>query len=193
MRRIFVLSALAAMLIAAASVAQEKAATPEKAAADKATYVGSTKCKMCHNKATLAIHTSWSATKHAAALASLEKADEKVTAEWAAKIKAEVKGPAAKADACLECHVVGHGKGGYPTGDAAKDAAFTGVGCESCHGPGSKHVAAPAAEKKKAMQPLPTVAACKGCHTEATSPKFNYDEALKAGVPHARKAAAAKG
>ncbi len=178
MRRIFTLSVLAVLMLAGAALAQ-----------DKATYVGTTKCKMCHNKPDLPIYTSWSATKHASALATLEKADAKVTAEWAEKLKAEVKGPASKSPVCLKCHVVGHGAGGFGA-DTTKNAAFTGVACEACHGPGSKHMAAPMAEKKKAMQPLPTEAVCKTCHTAVTSPKFDFAEALKGGFPHAKKPAA---
>lgn len=174
MRRIFTLLVLAALMVAGAAIAQ-----------DKATYVGTAKCKMCHNKADLQIHTSWMATKHAKSLESLAKADEKVTAEWAAKMKVEVKGPAAKAEACLKCHVVP----GYTGADAVKDAPFAAVGCESCHGPGSKHVTSPMAEKAKSMHPLPTEAACKTCHTAAASPKFDFAEALKGGMPHVKKAA----
>lgn len=172
MRRILTLCALAAVMLAGAAVAQ-----------DKATYVGSAKCKMCHNKADAQIHTTWSATKHAKAMESLVKADDKVTAEWAAKLKIEAKGPAAKAEACLKCHAV-------PGFTGAEVDPFTGVGCEMCHGAGSLHVKAPMAEKAKFMQPLPDEAKCKTCHTAAASPKFDYAAARKAGVPHAMKAKA---
>jgi hypothetical protein len=171
-RRIFTLSILAALMLASAAMAQDK------------TYVG-TGC-MCHNMAAKgAIPTSWKATKHAAALATLEKADAKTVAEWAAKLKVEVKGPAAKAEACLKCHTVGYGKGGYGA-DAATDAKFAGVGCECCHGPASVHVKAPMADKAKTMTPLPTEAVCKTCHTPVTSPKFDFAAAMKAGMPHAK-------
>ncbi len=177
MRRIITLSVLAALMLAGSALAQ-----------DKATYVG-TGC-MCHNMAAKgAIPTSWKATKHANALVTLEKADEKVTAEWAAKLKVEVKGPAAKSPECLKCHVVGYGKGGYPPADSTKVASFAGVGCEDCHGPASLHVKAAMADKAKTMHPLPTEAVCKTCHTPETSPKFDYAAALKAGMPHAKKPA----
>ena len=43
-----------------------------------------------------------------------------------------------KTDAkCLKCHTTGYGQ---PTGyKDAKSEGLTDVGCESCHGPGSKH------------------------------------------------------
>ena len=183
MRRIFTLSVLTALTIAGSAFAQDKPA--EKPAADKPTYVG-TGC-MCHNMAAKgAIPTSWKATKHASALATLEKADEKVTAEWAAKLKVEVKGPAAKSPECLKCHVVGYGKGGYTGASAETDVKFAGVGCEDCHGPASVHVKAAMADKAKTMNPLPTEETCKTCHTAVTSPKFDYAPALKAGMPHAK-------
>jgi hypothetical protein len=176
-RRILTLTVLAALMLAGAAMAQ-----------DKPTFVGNKGC-MCHNMAAKgAIPTSWATTKHATALATLEKADAKVTADWAAKLKVKVEGPAAKAPACLKCHVVGHGAGGYGT-DPAKDAVFAGVGCESCHGAASVHVKAPAAEKAKSMQPLPGEAVCKTCHTPETSPKFVYAEYAKTGL-HAKKPAA---
>jgi hypothetical protein len=177
-RRIITLSVLAVLMLAGAAQAQ-----------DKATYVGSKGC-MCHNSASKgAIPTSWAATKHASALTTLEKADEKVTAEWAAKLKVEVKGPAAKSPECLKCHVVGYGKGGYGA-DPANDVKFAGVGCEDCHGAASLHIKAATADKAKTMTPLPTEAACKVCHTAVTSPKFDFAAALKAGMPHAKPPAA---
>jgi hypothetical protein len=168
-RRILTLCALAALMLAGAAVAQ-----------DKATYVGSAKCKMCHNKADAQIHTTWMATKHAKAIESLVKSDDKVTAEWAAKMKVEVKGPAVKAEACLKCHAV-------PGYTGAEADPFAGVGCESCHGPGSAHIKSPMAEKAKSMQPPPNEATCKTCHTAAASPKFDYAVASKTGL-HAKKA-----
>jgi hypothetical protein len=54
-------------------------------------YVGNAKCKMCHMKE----FKAWSATPHASALTNLEKADAKVTADMAAKLKVTIKGTAA--------------------------------------------------------------------------------------------------
>lgn len=174
------------LLIAASAVALGLLAASLSSAEDaKATYVGNAKCKMCHMK----VFKAWETTQHAKAIESLAGADEKVTAAWAAKIKAEVKGAAKEADACLSCHVVGLKKGGYPQADATKNAAFEGVGCESCHGAGSLHVASKPADKKATMAKAPTAETCTGCHTKEASPAFKIEEAMKTGV-HAVPAAA---
>ena len=140
------------------------------AGAQSPEYVGSAKCKMCH----LAQHKAWATTKHATAFASLEKGDPKVVADFAAKLKVDVKAGAAKTDGCVSCHVTGFKlAGGYPAADAAKSAALAVVGCEACHGPGAKHVAAPKAEKKATIA-LAGAGTCKGCHTPALSPGFDF-------------------
>jgi hypothetical protein len=150
-------------------------------------YVGSNKCKMCHLKQ----HKAWGETDHAKAMKTLVDADEKTTAEMAAKLKVEVKGPAAKADACLGCHVTGFQlAGGYPAADEAKNAALETVTGESCHGPGSAHVAAPMADKKKMINKNTGAKLCTQCHTPEMSPKFNFDEYKAKGVH--KVAAAAK-
>ena len=153
-----------------------------------AEYVGSNKCKMCHLKQ----HKASLETDHfSKAWKSLVDADEKTTAEMAAKLKVEVKGPASKADACVGCHVTGFQlAGGYPAADEAKNAALQGVTCESCHGPGSVHVAAPMADKKKTINKAVTAKMCTQCHTPEMSPKFDFDEYKAKGVH--KVAAAAK-
>jgi hypothetical protein len=160
------------------------AATWSQAQDAKATYVGNAKCKMCHMK----VHAAWASTGHAKAFANLAAADEKAVAAWAAKLKVEVNGAAKESEACIGCHVVGHGKGGYPQADSAKNAAFEGVGCESCHGAGSLHIASKPADKKATMATAPTAATCTGCHTKEASPEFKFEEAKKTGV-HAVPAA----
>lgn len=57
---------------------------------------------------------------------------------------------------CLDCHSPGMGKAGSP------DLTIT---CESCHGPGSAHVAATTDDQRKAtMTPLPNTQTCLKCH-----------------------------
>ena len=119
-------------------------------------YVGSRACKKCH----LTQYKSWAKTAMGRALETL-KPGKAVAAK-----KKHGLDPArdySTDEACLKCHVVGFGlDGGYviPTREnldlpadadaatvtkalkqAVKDAeSRTGVGCESCHGPGEDYV-----------------------------------------------------
>jgi hypothetical protein len=117
-----------------------------------ATYVGAEACAACHPAAGAA----WRASSHAHALDTLRSAH-------------------AGADPrCLACHVTGLGHpGGWADRRArVPKAALDGVGCESCHGPGSAHVAAPAA----GYGDLPADgSACVACHTHDTSPEFRWE------------------
>ena len=117
-------------------------------------YVGSKKCKMCHNKpATGAQFTQWSESKHAKAMESLNAEE-------------------AKNPACIKCHST--------VGSVNEDLVATlkieeGVSCESCHGPGSKYFPnAIMKNKEKAMENgliLPTEEVCIKCHN-SESPNF---------------------
>jgi len=152
---------------------------PAAADAKGAEFAGNNKCKMCHFKQ----HKAWLELKHAKALDNLRKADPKASADVAAKLKVELKGPAAENDACVVCHVTGfHLAGGYPASDSVKTAALSFVGCEACHGPGSLHVPAPAAAKKKFINGHPSAKLCMQCHTAATSPNFKFEEYKARGV-----------
>ena len=143
-----------------------------------ADYVGSQKCKMCHMKQ----HKAWGETKHAKAFESLVSGDATVIAAQAKALGITLSGAASTNDACLACHTVGFQLGGYPPADTTKTASFAVVGCEMCHGPGSKHVAAEKAEKKTFITIPKTEAMCKDCHTLAMSPKFAFEEYKKTGV-----------
>ena len=83
-------------------------------------YIGSDGCFTCHREQ----GGSWSETKHAKAFENLPE-----------KYRTD--------STCLKCHVTAFGEnGGYSAGMAAADAQpFLSVGCESCHGPGSRHAA----------------------------------------------------
>ncbi|HET9326200.1 MAG TPA: cytochrome c family protein [Candidatus Eisenbacteria bacterium] len=149
------------------------------AAAKAAQYVGVNKCKMCHVKQ----HKAWATTAHAKAWAGLKKTTPEKAAEMATALKVEIKGSPATTEGCVSCHVTGFQlAGGYPQADTAKAANVVNVTCEGCHGPGSLHVTAPAAEKKKTINRAVTANMCKQCHTPATSPKFDFAEYSKRGV-----------
>jgi hypothetical protein len=88
--------------------------TPEPQPPADQQYIGMKKCSACHFDQFL----QWRGTKHA-------KAFEILPAKY-------------QADAtCVKCHTTGFGE---PTGyKTVADADLKGVGCEVCHGPGSKH------------------------------------------------------
>jgi len=149
---------------------------PTAAPAKTADYVGNTKCKMCHMKE----HKAWAVTPHAKALANLAAADTAKANAMSRTLGIAISGSAAKTDGCVTCHVTGFQlAGGYPAADSTKTAAVSMVSCESCHGPGSAHVAAATADKKKFINTAVSANLCMQCHTAQTSPKFNFEEYAK--------------
>ncbi len=87
-----------------------------------AQYVGSEACKGCHKTA----YKIWANSPHAQAYQTLVKATKPSLRQYDGE--------------CVVCHTVGFG---YNTGyaDEAKTPKLINVGCESCHGPGSVHIA----------------------------------------------------
>jgi hypothetical protein len=163
--------------------AEKKAPPADVKGAD---FIGANKCRICH----VDVHKSWQTTPHANSMARL-RGDPEAIAKMAAKLKVELTGPADKTEGCVSCHVTGFGiAGGFPAADSTKNANLALVGCESCHGPGSKHMVAPAADKKKTINRMVGANYCQQCHTADVSPSFNFDEYKKKGL-HAVKAAAA--
>jgi hypothetical protein len=96
-------------------------------------YVGTDACKVCH----AAEHKKWAQHPHSHAMATLENVAKRPSLR---QFDGE----------CVVCHTVGFR---YKTGyvDDAKTKHLRDVGCESCHGPGSGHVADP---KNKAVTEL---------------------------------------
>ena len=136
--------------------------------AEDAKYVGVEKCKNCHAAAAKGDpYTVWTKEKHSQAYQVLASAEAKKAG--AAK---KVDNPQQSAE-CLRCHVTG-----YEAPATQKHKKFDptlGVQCESCHGPGGKHVearlAAEEADPAKVQQigkdeiiHEPTVATCRKCH-----------------------------
>ncbi len=93
---------------------------PVQIAYPEAKYVGSDKCKKCHEYA----YEVWQKSKHANAFQSLVTA----TRPSLRKFDGE----------CVVCHVTGFE---YETGyrNEKDTPILKNVGCESCHGPGSEH------------------------------------------------------
>jgi len=103
-------------------------------------YVGSFRCKKCH----LNEYKSWEATRMGKSFDILKPGQHKEAKE---KFKIDAGKDYTKDETCLKCHTTGfHQAGGYaiPAGDdekvVRKAEQLAGVGCESCHGPGSAYV-----------------------------------------------------
>lgn len=132
--------ALAGSPVQSGSQAAQAIATAMPALSGEFSYVGSGKCKMCH----MAVHKSWKKTKMARAFDILKPG---TFAEAKTKHGLDVNKDYTKDATCLPCHTTGYGHAsGYATPDPADKKAvrkakkLIGVGCESCHGPGSSYV-----------------------------------------------------
>ena len=147
-------------------------AIPNRRAAENGTYVGSKTCADCHEPS----QKVWQKSQHAQAWKSL----------------AQTANPPRTFDPeCIACHVVGWN----PTEFLPYTSGFLGeketphlvdVGCESCHGPGERHVAAEKTAdddlkqklRKAVRLPLEGNAAkklCIECHDGDNSPHFDFD------------------
>jgi hypothetical protein len=137
-------------------------------------YVGSESCKDCHE----ASYKVWKKSLHSHAYETLENAV-----------------PARNFDPeCISCHVVGwHPSQFFPyeTGFVSREKTpkLMGVGCEDCHGPGEKHVAAERGTDTKlrlqyrapqiikqaeAADPTSKKHNCYSCHDLDNSPDFDF-------------------
>jgi len=115
-------------------------------------YVGSESCGLCHEHEYE--YKKWSTGPHAHAYARLEKVGSQYDPE------------------CVVCHVVGMG---YESGFVSEEKTghLKNVGCENCHGPGSKHIKEPL--KEKTSMPMSD---CTDCHTPETSGEYMDKEQL---------------
>ncbi|SDX02905.1 cytochrome c-550 CycA [Nitrosomonas communis] len=140
-------------------------------AASDAPFEGRTKCSNCHKSQA----KSWKDTAHAKAMESLKPNTKK---EAKVKAKLDPEKDYTQDKDCVGCHVDGFGKTGGYSIDAPKKP-LTGVGCESCHGPGKNYrgdhrKAGQAFEKSNKTTPRKTLAdkgqdfafeeSCNACH-----------------------------
>lgn len=114
-------------------------------------YTGSKVCKDCHGYA----YKKWSSQAHAHAYATLEEVGSQFDPE------------------CVVCHVVGMK---YESGfvSASQGEHLKNVGCENCHGPGSKHV-----ESEGEVRTQEPRSVCIDCHTPEHSGDFAANEEQK--------------
>jgi hypothetical protein len=143
-------------------------------------FVGSIICDDCHSKA----FGIWKGTPHAHALDTLIKPPERYNVSRHHDPE------------CLSCHVVGWDpqkyfphKSGYES--LQSDKGLHHVGCENCHGPGSKHVAAENGDIDATDEQLEAYRQqmvltydkaedhCKRCHDLDNSPDFHKDGAFE--------------
>lgn len=79
---------------------------------------------------------------------------------------------------CVGCHAVGFGEpGGATLLSLAQGPELRAIQCETCHGAGSLHVAAPV--KKSVPVPKPGKERCQACHTPEHSDTFDYQAYLR--------------
>lgn len=134
-----------------------------------ATYVGSASCQGCHPQA----HEVWQKSGHGRAFDTLVKRGSDADPH------------------CIKCHTVGFGQtSGYrrPLGvDSLVD-----VGCESCHGPASEHLAKQLHGKPSAFKFRPLGPGdCKSCHYGEFSRPFDWDK-FWPGIAHGKELKAGK-
>ena len=139
----------------------------ELLAFEEGKQLGASACQECH----AAEHASWTMSAHASAMGSLAKDDKR------------------KDVACVKCHATAKQSGLAPT-ELGEFHTLDGVGCESCHGPGEKHVANPTKDNIEGLGedcPVCVIeAVCTSCHTQEWDPTWDLETKLpKAG--HGKK------
>lgn len=103
-----------------------------QAAEGQHTYVGSSKCKMCHIKE----WNAWAATRMSSSYDLLKPG---AGADAKKKVGLDPAKDYTKDPKCLPCHTTGFGKpGGFVNMENTPNLA--GVGCEMCHGAGGDYV-----------------------------------------------------
>lgn len=142
----------------------------DRALFDKSDYVGSAACESCHQKE----HGLWAKSNHARAFATLQKTHEEKNPD------------------CQRCHTTGFKEAtGFPAGGAA----LQNVGCESCHGPGKRHVDDPAHGPGTILaltdkcDTCAITLICGKCHDDANDPGFEFEiEPKLAAIKHGFRA-----
>jgi predicted CXXCH cytochrome family protein len=124
----------------------------EAAPTGTARFVGAESCRGCH----AAAFPSWEGSKHARAYPTLVEQGKNHHLD------------------CVGCHVTGWKEAGG-TCRVDRVAGFDAVGCESCHGAGSLHVAD---AKASSIVRASGAAMCVGCHDRENSPHFSLEKYL---------------
>ncbi len=116
-------------------------------------YTGSRSCASCHQEQ----YRGWSGSRHGRAYSTLEEKRQQYNLN------------------CLYCHVTGldHEKSVIAL---SLNENLRNVGCESCHGPGKKHINDPENQK---MLRIPRAETCLACHQDEHDDAFVYEEAVR--------------
>ena len=143
----------------AAGAANVKAAAGIAVAAPakgQASYVGTEACSDCHSDAV----DFWKTTRHAGAWKTLVDRGQQFDFD------------------CIGCHVTGWDKPGGS--NLAHNDSLRDVQCETCHGPGSIHVAKGGEERPPAITRVPDEKLCATqCHTKEHSDTFDLKPYLR--------------
>lgn len=122
---------------------------PEPVADGRPHYVGTQACASCHGAAV----AWWRTTNHGVAYATLERQHKNFNLS------------------CVGCHVTGYLRPGGSTVTHVEN--LTNVGCESCHGPASMHIADPERAPVNVVRD-PQESTCLGCHNPEHSDTFDF-------------------
>jgi hypothetical protein len=128
---------------------------PPPVSATESGYIGVEQCSGCHAEE----RQFWDTTAHAGAYATLEKPHKEFNLD------------------CVGCHVTGYEKPGGSTVTHVAD--LKSVQCEVCHGPGSRHAAAPANPAFITSKPPKTLCAPACHHPPHVKPDWNVEAAWK--------------
>lgn len=128
---------------------------PAPVPAGESGFVGVERCATCHAEE----HRFWQSTSHATAYATLERQNKQFNLD------------------CVECHVTGYDKPGGSTVTFVDK--LTNVQCENCHGPGSRHAAAPANPDFITKSPQKSLCAPACHHPPHVKVDWSVDESWK--------------
>ena len=116
-------------------------------------YAGSPACAKCHSEQ----YARWKTSRHGRAFNTLVKKKQQYNLN------------------CLYCHVTGI-KQDNAVIALSLNKNLHNVGCESCHGPGKKHLTDP---QKRKITPSPSAKICLACHHDEHDDSFVFAEAVK--------------
>jgi YVTN family beta-propeller protein len=171
----------------AASLAGQPA--PSADGGERRAFTGTHACGECHRGPMMGYQYSrWRLGPHARSYAVLSLPAARELAE-----EMGVTGDPQTSAACLRCHVTG---GGREVSILEGFSPWEGVGCESCHGPGSAYspeaiMRDPVASRQAGLEPAGE-RTCARCHEDAHGRPFDFGEAL-ATIAHPMPATGAEG